>query len=45
MIDKRAAFRNYLEFKDKKGNIKAVLDTGQFAMSGSLQTVRFGCKI
>ena len=46
MIDKRTAFGNYQGFKDKKGNIKAVLENGQFISGGSLQTIRLlDCKI
>ena len=46
MIDKRAAFENYLEFKDKKGSIRAVLENNHFASSRSLQTIRLlNCKM
>ena len=46
MIDKRTAFGNYQEFKDKKSNIKAVLENDKFVSRESLQTIRFlDCKI
>ena len=46
MIDKRAAFENYLEFKDKKGSIWAVLESDHFVLSRSLQTIRLlDCKM
>ena len=46
MIDKRTAFGNYQEFKDKKGNTKVVLENDQFVSRGSLQTIRLlNCKI